>query len=126
MSKVPAVAAVGVAVTFAATISGVLLAQDRTTREQISAAVSDIPISRHCVACHGPSGITPNPTFPHLAGQNGSYLAAQLKKFKSGERYDPLMTPIAQSLSPEEISDLARFYSRIGPLAGAPLVGDAR
>lgn len=72
-----------------------------------------------CVACHGPIGISANPTFPHLAGQHATYLQEQLDNFRTGERYHPLMTPIAQTLSEQDISDLAIYYSLIGPLAGA-------
>lgn len=75
--------------------------------------------SAHCVACHGPTGVSPNPTFPHLAGQNATYLAIQLEHFRSGERYHALMTPVAESLTNEDIADLAAYFSSIGPLAGA-------
>lgn len=73
--------------------------------------------SLQCVACHGPNGITPNPTFPHIAGQNATYLLLQLENFREGDRYDPLMTPIAESLTDSDIRDLAAYFSRIGPLA---------
>lgn len=79
--------------------------------------------SLQCVACHGPTGISPNPMFPHLAGQNASYLEIQLENFRSGERYHPLMTPIAQSLSRQDVVDLAAYFSRIGPLAAAASTG---
>ncbi len=72
-----------------------------------------------CVACHGAMGISPNPLFPNLAGQNGAYLQVQLEKFKKGDRYHPLMTPVAKSLSQQEINDLAAYFSSIAPLAGA-------
>ncbi|MBN1240908.1 MAG: cytochrome c [Gammaproteobacteria bacterium] len=72
-----------------------------------------------CVACHGPVGISPNPTFPHIAGQHATYLQMQLDNFRSGERYHPLMTPIAQTLTDQDIADLAMYYSSIGPLAEA-------
>jgi cytochrome c553 len=72
-----------------------------------------------CVACHGALGISPNPLFPNLAGQNAAYLQMQLEKFKKGERYHPLMTPIAESLSQQEINDLAVYFSSIAPLVGA-------
>jgi cytochrome c553 len=68
-----------------------------------------------CVACHGADGVAPNPTFPHLAGQNAAYLAIQLERFRSGERYHPLMTPVAQSLSDADIEDLAAYYSELRP-----------
>lgn len=71
--------------------------------------------SLQCVACHGMAGVSPNPTFPHLAGQNGAYLAMQLERFRSGERYHPLMTPVAQALSDQDIEDLAAYYSTLRP-----------
>ena len=68
-----------------------------------------------CVSCHGPGGWTNNPTFPHLAGQNAGYLMDQLHHFKEGTRFNPMMTPIAKSLSKEDMQDLAAYYStRIG------------
>lgn len=82
--------------------------------------------SLQCVACHGPVGISPNPTFPHLAGQNATYLEIQLENFKSGERYHPLMTPVAQSLSRRDIIELSMYYSEIGPLASARNIGSER
>lgn len=69
--------------------------------------------SAQCIACHGARGTTSNPTFPHLAGQNSTYLSLQLRKFRSGERYDPLMSPIAQTLTDEDIHDLAAYYAAI-------------
>lgn len=68
-----------------------------------------------CVACHGMEGVAPNPTFPHLAGQNAAYLAIQLERFRTGERYHPLMTPVAQALSDRDIEDLAAYYSDLRP-----------
>ena len=75
--------------------------------------------SAECVACHGVNGISENPMFPHLAGQNAAYLQAQLENFRDGTRYHPLMTPVAQSLSDEEISELANYFSSIGSFTGS-------
>lgn len=72
-----------------------------------------------CVACHGAMGISNNPLFPNLAGQNGAYLQLQLEKFREGERYHALMTPVAESLSQQDINDLAAYYSSITPMADA-------
>lgn len=66
-----------------------------------------------CVACHGILGETDQPMFPDLGGQNEGYLAQQLYDFRSGERYDPVMSPIAQSLSDQDIADLALYYAHI-------------
>jgi cytochrome c553 len=73
-----------------------------------------------CVACHGMQGLAPNPTFPHLAGQNAAYLEAQLRYFRTGERYHPLMTPIAETLSDRDIDELAVYYSELPRQAEAP------
>lgn len=70
-----------------------------------------------CVACHGMQGLAPNPTFPHLAGQNAAYLEIQLRYFRTGERYHPLMTPVAETLSDEDIDELAAYYSELQPRA---------
>ena len=48
-------------------------------------------VSSRCVACHGPSGVTDNPTIPNIAGQNGAYLFAQLQHFHDGSRTNPLI-----------------------------------
>jgi len=70
-----------------------------------------------CIACHGGQGLAPNPTFPHLAGQNAAYLEIQLRKFRTGERYHPLMTPVAESLTDRDIDALAAYYSELRPQA---------
>lgn len=76
--------------------------------------------AEQCVACHGPGGITPNPMFPHLAGQNPAYLEVQLEHFRTGERFHPIMSPIAEALTPEDIEDLSAYFGAVGPLADAP------
>ena len=67
--------------------------------------------SRECIACHGARGVTDNPTFPNIAGQNAAYLGIQLANYRSGARYHSLMTPIAQSLSEQDLRDLAAYFS---------------
>lgn len=66
--------------------------------------------STTCVACHGVNGNSPNPEWPNIAGQHAPYMFKQLQAFKSGERQNPLMTPIAMTLSEDDMADLAAFY----------------
>src|SRR5690606_34684883 len=68
-----------------------------------------------CVACHGVGGNSANPEWPSLAGQSVPYIIKQLKAFKSGERQNPLMTPMAQPLTDDDIEDLAAYYSQQVP-----------
>jgi cytochrome c553 len=63
-----------------------------------------------CTACHGPNGNSSNPEWPRLAGQSAIYIAEQLRLFRAGLRNNPVMMPMAKSLSDQDISDLAVYY----------------
>ena len=69
-----------------------------------------------CSACHGPNGNSVNPDWPRLAGQSAVYIAEQLRLFKSGARANPVMMPMATSLSDQDIADLAVYYEAQTPL----------
>ena len=64
-----------------------------------------------CAACHGADGNSPTPEVPSLAGQTWRYLYIQLRDFKEGRRSNPLMTPMAQPLSREDMIAIANFYA---------------
>lgn len=66
-----------------------------------------------CAACHGANGISNNPAWPNLAGQKEKYLQIQLEAFRSGSRTNPMMSPLAKSLSDEEIANLAAYFSSL-------------
>jgi len=68
-----------------------------------------------CMACHGPNGNSVNPEWPRLAGQSAVYLAEQLRLFRSGVRDNPIMKPLAASLSDQDINDLAVYYEAQTP-----------
>ncbi len=63
-----------------------------------------------CSACHGPNGNSANPEWPRLAGQSAVYIAQQLRLFRDGTRVNPIMKPLAATLSDQDISDLAVYY----------------
>jgi len=66
-----------------------------------------------CAGCHGPDGISTNPLWPNLAGQKEQYLAKAITDYREGNRHDPNMGAIAQSLSDKEIEDLAAYFARL-------------
>ena len=68
-----------------------------------------------CIACHGPNGNSANPEWPVLAGQHAQYIHKQLQAFKGGARKNPLMTPMAMSLSDEDMADLGAYFSTQKP-----------
>jgi len=65
-----------------------------------------------CKACHGDTGISVSPEFPIIAGQSQDYLAAVLRHYKSGKRKNPIMQAQVANLSPNDIQDLAAFFSK--------------
>ena len=72
-----------------------------------------------CTACHGPEGISANPMWPNLAGQNAPYILQQLRSFKDGSRSDPLMSSQAMLLSEEDMADLAVYFESLPAAAQA-------
>ncbi len=74
-----------------------------------------------CSGCHGDAGISPNDTWPNLAGQNAAYLVRILSAYKSGDQKDVAMTPLAGALSNADIQNLAAYFAGLsckGPKGG--------
>mgnify|MGYP001812887737 CR=1 FL=1 len=73
-----------------------------------------------CFSCHGVNGNSVNPIWPKLAGQHADYIAKQLADFKAGDqRNDPLMMGQVMSLSPQDMADLAAFFTKQKPSPGS-------
>lgn len=66
-----------------------------------------------CPACHGLNGIGITDQYPNLAGQKAPYLEAQLKAFRDGTRSNPIMEPMAKSLSDMDIVNISAYYSKL-------------
>jgi cytochrome c553 len=66
-----------------------------------------------CAGCHGAAGVSVNPLWPNLAGQQEAYLVKQMKAFRDGVRNDPMMSPMAKPLSDADIDNLAAFFSSL-------------
>jgi cytochrome c553 len=64
-----------------------------------------------CSACHGANGVAINPQWPNLAGQNATYLAAQIRAFRDGERSNPAMAPFVASLTDADAEAIAQHYA---------------
>lgn len=91
------------------------------------AAAQDVEAGRAkaqvCAACHGADGNTAMPEVPSLAGQTWRYLYIQLRDFKEGRRSNPVMSPMAQPLSREDMIAIANFYAA-QPLKPTPFKVD--
>jgi len=68
-----------------------------------------------CTACHGPSGNSVNPEWPNLAGQNAAYVREQLAMFKARKRNNPIMQPMVDPLSEQDMADLAAYFAAQTP-----------
>ncbi|MGA9333469.1 MAG: cytochrome c [Rudaea sp.] len=69
-----------------------------------------------CGGCHGVTGYEnayPNYHVPRIAGQNYDYIVAALTGYKKGERSHPTMGAQAQSLSDQEIRNIAAYLSSL-------------
>lgn len=67
--------------------------------------------SASCTTCHGIDGNSTAAAYPNLAGQTREYLAKQMSDLKEGRRASPVMSTMIQIMSPEDINDLAEYYS---------------
>jgi cytochrome c553 len=68
-----------------------------------------------CAGCHGADGVSGNPAFPSLAGQDATYLAAALQAYKQGTRSDETMKGLAASLDDSAIKNISAFYASLEP-----------
>ena len=66
-----------------------------------------------CMVCHGQNGLSTQPDAPNLAGQPALYISTQLKAYRSGDRRHEMMAMMAQTLSDEDIQNLAAWFSSI-------------
>jgi DmsE family decaheme c-type cytochrome len=72
-------------------------------------------VSAACAGCHGPQGVSPNPLWPSLAGQDARYLADALKAYKDGSRDNAMMKGFVASLNEQTINDIASYYASLAP-----------
>jgi cytochrome c553 len=86
-----------------------------------------------CIGCHGIKGY--QASFPEvyrvpmISGQNAKYIASALNAYKKGDRKHPTMRGIADSLSDQDIADVAAYYEQHGKtdaVAKAPAAPDAK
>ncbi|NYT76495.1 c-type cytochrome [Pusillimonas sp. ANT_WB101] len=95
-------------------MAGSALAADAAPVGNAQAALSKTSM---CIGCHGIKGY--KASFPEvyhvpmIAGQNAAYIVEALKEYASGARTFPTMEAIAQSLSEQDMADLAAYYSSL-------------
>jgi len=75
----------------------------------------------NCESCHGPKGDSTAPSVPRLNGQQTTYIAAQLQKFRDPTWADPhainAMWNIATHTGDAMVAELANYFARQAPTA---------
>lgn len=69
-------------------------------------------IAADCASCHGPTGVAPTRNFPSLAAQPPEYTYKQLRDYQDGSREHAIMGPMAETLSEQDIADVAAWYAQ--------------
>ncbi|HEX6992954.1 MAG TPA: c-type cytochrome [Gammaproteobacteria bacterium] len=99
-----------------ADIAAYIASLENSAEEGISRASEEMVVAGKekaavCFACHGEAGIAPDPRYPNLAGQHASYLERALRQYKSGERQDITMAPMAAMLDETAIEEVAAYFA---------------
>lgn len=80
-----------------------------------------------CIGCHGIAGYQASfpevYKVPKISGQGAKYIISALNAYKQGERKHPTMRGIADSLTDQDMADVAAYYSVHGVDANAAAPG---
>lgn len=71
--------------------------------------------AKTCMGCHGVKGYrNAYPTYrvPKLGGQYPEYIISALKEYKSGARQHPTMEIQGDSLSEQDMQDIAAYFAQ--------------
>src|SRR6185369_7638612 len=100
------------------------LAQQAAAQEKGGDAAAGQTKAAMCIGCHSIPGYQASfpevHKVPMIAGQNEKYIASALAAYKKGDRRHPTMRGIAESLSDQDMSDLAAYFAHLSAPADAP------
>ena len=99
--------AFGVTVAF---VTGAAWSQDKIGNAQAGAGKAEM-----CIGCHGivryQASFPSVYKVPMIGGQSAKYIVSALTAYQKDERKHPSMRAIAQSLTEQDMADLAAFYT---------------
>ena len=75
-------------------------------------------VNQVCAACHAVDGNSAAAANPKLAGLSAEYINKQLTNFKSGDRKNAVMSGMVANLSPQDMLNLAAYFSAQQPKPG--------
>lgn len=110
----------------AATFSVALAAQAQGVTGDVQAGHKKAEM---CIGCHGIPGYQNSfpeiHKVPKISGQTDKYIVAALNAYKKGDRKHPTMRGIADSLSDQDMADVAAYYAASGTGGAAPAAAPA-
>jgi cytochrome c553 len=106
-----------------ASVTGVAHAQAPAGAKSVEAKVA------MCIGCHGIKGYQASfpevHKVPMISGQGAKYIVAALNAYKAGDRKHPTMRSIAESLSDQDMNDIAAWYEASGKGQGKAVADKA-
>ncbi len=88
------------------------------SQDKIGDAVAGAAKAEMCIGCHGIQRYQTNfpevYKVPKIGGQSAKYIVSALTAYQKDERKHPSMRAISQSLTEQDMADLAAFYSLQG------------
>ena len=87
----------------------------------LTKSTNDVPAtarpkaSETCLACHGTNGVGITADYPTISGQHKDYIERALHDHQKGGRKNPIMAGMAQTLTKQDIEQLAEYYSKQTP-----------
>lgn len=91
--------------------SAVAVANPATAPSMGDAKKAEGIVTSVCSGCHGQDGNSAASANPNLAGLGYEYIEKQLANFKSGDRKSAVMAGMVASLSPDDMKNLASYFS---------------
>ena len=80
-----------------------------------------------CAACHGQNGAPATSATPIIWGQQSNYLYKELHDYHSGDRSNPIMSPLVKTFTLPDLRNVANYFAgktwparQGGPAAGSP------
>ena len=64
-----------------------------------------------CSNCHGNYGISADVAYPNINGQDTTYFVNALQHYKDGQRRNTIMQVVTDTLSEQDMQDLAAYYA---------------
>jgi cytochrome c553 len=90
---------------FAALIGSAILAVPARAADDIASRL------QVCSACHGANGAPTNIATPVIWGQQENYLYKELHDFHSGQRSNPIMSPMVKAFSLDDLRKVAAYFA---------------